>query len=1806
MCVLSRIPTPLFIHLVILCRVCRYNVTLSPDTPPFTAVASMVAFDADEGENGNIEYSLVSPVPFTVDPDTADLMTTGTLSGSGYTFDIVATDMGAPASLSSTTVVSVSLQMSGTFPVFHHNYYNITECENIPANKIILTINASASPSASPSYRLVNGRGYSFNGMDAFQVSGNNLRASSHRTRDFELLDSRKSFVFLVVASNSAGSNFAVVEIFLTDIDDNSPAVDSSLSFSLPENQPRGVTVTQVLGHDEDSGSNGVIVYRLLVPSTFFNISSDGVIRSNSTFDFEDPNATLSGTLTVELSNPNPAPSPAELMEACGFQVFLLEPTTTITVQWSVVDRNDNPPMFQQTLYSVSVPEDSQMLSSLFSFSASDSDTDGQTVLTYAITAGNDDGTFALESNRVILVRRLDFETRESYRLSVDVSDGGHSRSSCLRCSTTLQITVQDVDDEPPVFSNPAYSGDVIENAETGTTVLTVSAQDQDTPTLTYRLSGEADGIFSVSSSGVIVVSGVVDREDFLPGGIISFSVMAEGGGVAAAEVNVTVSDINDQAPRFLGIYSGIVRENMTPPDGEGGVVITRVVAEDLDQGRNGTVTYSLTSGMEHRFQIDPDSGVITAHVAYDRERQASYFLTVAAVDNGSPTPLSSVTTVMVTVGDVNDNPPFFPFPYMYARIFEGAEFGSPVLTIPTSDPDSSPNGVVNFTLISSTLPSIFTLDSVTGVVSVNGFLDYEIPQHRSATLLISIRDPQFEGTNTGNLTITLLDCNDNRPFVDTPIYNRDVVFGASTVPETLPLGLLVATIIASDEDQGANGDLVYSIVSGDDAGDFTITDHGLLISARLLDYERMSRYDLVISVADRGTPPQSALVRLVLNVADVNDNAPSFSQDEYSVSVTENVQEFGSILRVQASDPDTGSGGRVGSYRIVSGNVGARFALDSTTGDLSTTPGAEFDREDLPSYTLTITASDMGAAPLVGTGTVRVEIMDVNDNPPLQGGRLLVFINSGGGLVQPGPLGPVYFPDADTSSSFTNCDVRENNFMDIFQVNRDTCLLSLVRENPSEGTYSLMVRGSDGVYPSVNTEVVIVVDHLNETFPEEKLVTVTVNATAMEFYAEGLNITLPSLFAEQLGVDGRSVHVVSVQPGYHDPVNSVDMTVSVTGASGQLMEPVDVVNQLFLSRDSLFVGRHGVVAIPTDPCVAEPCSNQAECLVTRTIGPTQPAISSSQYILLTPAVTFGFECRCALGTAGERCEINYDDCYSSPCVHGAQCSDGVQGFLCDCPPGTGGPDCSFNPDECLSNPCQNNAQCINSFGTYICECLPGFYGNECQYSHFQVSSSCDPTPCESGGACSAGRDSYTCLCPPGFGGPHCETPIQFQGGCSSNPCHNGSSCMDTIEGPRCECSPGFVGPFCRWPLNNCELEPCKNGGTCEEGLYGSYLCTCRDGYVGENCTEEVRACESGPCLNGGRCVDSLQDAREFSCQCTRNFTGPMCDVPLLPADLCSELLSPCPASSSNCTSGGGRVTCGCFSGYHGSDCSETSSPLPSPCSSNPCQHGGTCSSLSSPSSSYSCECPPGYTGTNCEVNVDDCVSEPCINGGSCEDGVGGYVCQCSEGITGENCEIRCPEGYEGEFCETRGAQSCSAASCENGGSCVETSRGGFNCLCPSTHTGSRCESSLNCTTRRCLNGGTCSDMIGTTPGAAECSCPPGFEGPNCELLAATFSGGPTQSSFRAFHPLELLRGGGRIAFEFATRSESALLLFSTQYQHEGESRDWLAVEVTGGLLRVSVALGSGARGVSVSGDSVRVSDGHWHQVTLETSGKVT
>ena len=1761
-----------------------YVVTLSANSQPETFVVQVQADDLDIGLLGAVVYSLSSPdgteLPFAVDPSNGVITTSTTLSSTvaPYHFLVVASDLGTEP-LSSTAEVSVELSTANQFPVFLQPTYNTTICENVPVDTVVLSVQAvvpDMPASESPIiYDTIPGVEYHSNSDELFVIGNRdgNISVSSVTTVDFERL-ADGCFMFLISALNADGSSLATVQIRVIDQDDNPPKFSQpSMSISITENEPVGTVLARIQAEDPDSGTNGEIEYRLTEGSSteFFEVDVNGTVRSKVVFDAENvPDA--AGSFFIEAYNPNPIDQDSECVQS-------ERSVATALIRVAVSDQNDNPPSFSQQVYTHSIPEDHPVQTRVFQLESGDPDSSDTANLRYSIAAApGNDGTFEIDGGgSLVLVRRLDFESAELYVLTVEVSDGIHSSTALVN------VMVQNVDDEPPAFLQQTYTGRVVENSPVGTSVLSVLATDPDTALVQYELKGLAEGRFAVDEGGVITVAGAVDREEF-PSGEVVFLVFAEGGSLATADVIITIADLNDYAPRFSDSIVGRVPENVSP--GENGLLVVEARAVDLDEGQNGTVTYALVSGTEEGFTIDPQSGEIRAHREFDREERATYVLTVEATDNGAANRLSSTAEITVEIEDENDNSPFFPFPYMLARVFEGSPIGTHVLTVPATDLDSGVNANVTHILLSMEPAEIkFHLDPATGDITVAGSLDYEIPLHQLYTLTLSLTDPIFESETRGRLEIQLLDRNDHSPVVS----ELDFILG-NEIREDTPVPTELVAIRATDEDLDQNGELVYSIASGDANGDFAISVEGgvgVLRNVQPLDHERAASYDLSVLVSDQGYPVQSTTVTVSLQISDVNDEPPVFSQDPYMATVHENAGRVASVLQVSASDPDTGSGGVVAAYGIILGNDGNWFSLNASSGVLESL--VDFDREERSEYILTIAAVDSGPSPLTGSGTVVVTILDENDTPSSDGGHLQVVIYALDGRVPIRDIAPVVFTDPDVEQAFQNCATTLQNSGGLFSVEGSSCVVVLNQEQPSEGNYVFEVTGSDGVHGPVAASVEITVKHLSgDMIPPDDILTISLNVSVSEYFKTARS-QFPTLVASALGTDESQLTVISIREGFHDPANTADITFSVR-SNGGFLHPTAMLQDLYLQRETFTTEGISLFALPTDPCADEPCFNQAACSSTTTVGDSQFAARSEDFILIAPLIQLRYECECVLGTSGDMCEINFSDCYSNPCLYGARCTDAVGGFTCDCPEGTGGIDCSFNPDECVSSPCQNGATCQNGIGTYICDCLPGFHGDECQYQYFRPSAVCDSSPCMNDAECSPGRESLTCLCQPGYSGLLCEDQVLLQGGCIGNPCHNGSTCVDTPEGAVCTCSVGFTGPNCRWPLNNCELEPCRNGGTCQSGTYGSYFCSCAPGLTGENCTDHTPACDSSPCLNEGRCLELAEGM--FVCECTRGFYGERCEFPVLPADLCSS--GPCTPGSS-CSAGRDSYTCACLAGMSGTDCSENT-PADA-CGSNPCAHGGSCSV--GESGDYACACSPGYAGENCEVDIDECSSSPCLSGGVCTDGVNGFVCACPDQLAGRQCEISCPDGYSGEFCGVA-SPYCSPETCLNGGSCSEE-YGGFSCACPPSHTGARCELENSCSINVCLNGGEC----GNRPsGEFECSCDGDFEGQSCELLVASFSGSATQSSYRAFGSLDV-RGRGRIEFQFASIDSSGLLLFNTQLQ-QGSSRDFIAVQLSGGFLEVSVSHGSDSTSAVVMSSGERVNDGLWHQVTIETSGKVS
>ncbi|GAB6032299.1 hypothetical protein CHUAL_010938 [Chamberlinius hualienensis] len=529
------------------------------------------------------------------------------------------------------------------------------------------------------------------------------------------------------------------------------------------------------------------------------------------------------------------------------------------------------------------------------------------------------------------------------------------------------------------------------------------------------------------------------------------------------------------------------------------------------------------------------------------------------------------------------------------------------------------------------------------------------------------------------------------------------------------------------------------------------------------------------------------------------------------------------------------------------------------------------------------------------------------------------------------------------------------------------------------------------------------------------------------------------------------------------------------------------------------------------DDCISNPCHNGGLCH-------SNPPFRNST-------------CICPDGFAGDRCEFDIDECDGIVCPLNQVCVDLINNYRCECPAGFEGTECDVNVDDCADRPCRNGGSCVDGAGNFSCRCRHGFTGHRCELDLDECTVN-RTSPCHRG-ICVNQPGSFQCYCSQGYTGPLCDHEYDE---CLSRPCKNGAICRDLVANYKCLCPIGYSGRNCETEIDECAVSPCLNNATCTDKI-GFFNCSCLPGFTGILCEEDIDECLSSPCLHGGKCLDKVNG---FLCDCEdTGFTGDFCQENI---DDC--LSNPC-VQDSNCTDQIKNYTCSCHYGFAGKNCQLDVAE----CEERPCVNGGTCIEKSnrtiyelpdfhrpsgfplgfyeySTAGGYLCLCPRGFTGDNCEINIDDCVGNLCRSG-VCVDGVDAYHCRCHQGFEGRHCEI--------EIDECRRHRPCSP-----GSSCIDLI-GDYRCNCPEGIGGKNCTVPLTgCEQNDCLNGATCIPyLIGEDNHMRNCSCATGFYGPLCEHSTAV--------SFDGTQKVTIMGNASReysLSFRFRTTLPDGLLVF--------------------------------------------------------------
>ncbi|NXM41018.1 PCDGH protein, partial [Gymnorhina tibicen] len=514
-------------------------------------------------------------------------------------------------------------------------------------------------------------------------------------------------------------------------------------------------------------------------------------------------------------------------------------------------------------------------------------------------------------------------------------------------------------------------------------------------PARKLRLSEEKQYFTVNEENGNLYVNERLDREEMC-GESASCSVSFEAlvhNPLNIFHVEVSVEDVNDNAPAFRKAVLELDIGELIPP----GTRFPLETARDADVGRNSLLTYQLTSNPSFSLALkeSPDGSKhpeLVLETALDREKQRSFELVLTAVDGGDPA-RSGTVQVRVNVTDANDNPPVFSKGVYEARVAENLPAGSLVLRVRATDADAGSNGRVfySFGNVPDDVPSLFAVDSESGEVRTVGPLDFE--EKNKYVFGLEARDGGGLVSHC-KVQIDITDENDNAPEIT-------ILSLSSPVPEDAPVGTVVALLNVNDPDSGENGQVSCEL-SGEAPLSIVASSGGSykVVTASALDREQASELRVTVVARDGGRPALWSSTELVLEVSDVNDNAPVFEEAAYSAYVWENNAAGALVVRVQARDADAGANGRV-SYWLAGGSAGAAGAaalvsVEARSGALYAQ--RSFDYEQCREFAVAVRAQDGGAPARSSTATVRVFVLDRNDNAP----RVL-WPAAGAGAAAPG-----------------------------------------------------------------------------------------------------------------------------------------------------------------------------------------------------------------------------------------------------------------------------------------------------------------------------------------------------------------------------------------------------------------------------------------------------------------------------------------------------------------------------------------------------------------------------------------------------------------------------------------------------------------------------------------------------------------------------------------------------------------------------------------------------------------------------------
>lgn len=972
------------------------------------------------------------------------------------------------------------------------------------------------------------------------------------------------------------------------------------------------------------------------------------------------------------------------------------------------------------------------------------------------------------------------------------------------------------------------------------------------------------------------------------------------------------------------------------------GAEVIEIVATSRDVGINAEITYSFIGGNEQKkFRVDNRTGIVSVAGELDYERARDYFLTIQAIDGGEP-PLSSLTTLNITITDSNDNPPQFTQTTYTARIREDALVGDKIIQVKATDLDSEENGRVVYAIEKGDRLKQFAIEPETGYISVASKLDREsISNYVLEIRAVDFGIPPLSSYVLVNVEIS--DANDNPPLFSESNYT-------AFIHEDKALGHVLLRFNITDADAAPNTvPYTFDFRSGNEGGVFRLEQDGILRTAARFNHKVRDRYDLEIRVFDNGTPPLFSDTYVTVNVIEESQYPPIITPLEIAINSFRESYPGGEIGRVHATDQDQYDSLVYGLAPTLGVSYSPTTLFNiSTEGVLYALPDL-----DLGDYRINVTVSD---GKFLSATIVKVSV-DLVTEEMLSNGVVLRFrkvhpsdfllshrkgfirsIRNAMGCrlkdvmiisVQPASI------ETDDVNAISKEKIRKRR-----EASEDLDVLFTVRRSPQ-------MAGSSTFY-SVDEITKAVEDNLEEI---EDITRLTIE--------EIVKSTCPTGFCH----NGKCEVSIKATEEATSSAISIDISSFVAPHYRQVIEC------------KCRVGFGG-----------DRCENRVnECASN---------LCPSHKVCIPDASPQGYHCVCPEGFAGPNCARDVSKCEEESCYSTVSpLSFSGKGYA------------QYKVERLTAKTSVENQLMLSMHVRTVqpTGCLM-FAAGKIDYNILEVNSGFVQYRFDLGsgeGLVSVAsvfiadgqwheirveregnsarilvdRTHVASGSAPGVNGVlNLQTnDVYFGAEVRQHPTVIGFEdiergfigCLDDIRLSRQslplylteESSVLTLRRFANVefscdaasvlkPLGICGSQPCFNGGTCRE-LNGAFECLCHSRFTGPLCSHDRDPCASSPCLYGGQCRD--QGAGNYTCDCPPKMTGKRCDF--------------------------GRF-----------------------CAPNPCRNGGVCEEGDF---GPLCMC-RGYMGPTCEVDVNECENQPCGSGATCINEAGSFRCICPPYLTGK------------------------------------------------------------------------------------------------------------------------------------------------------------------------------------------------------------